>query len=130
MKVFNIRFASSLIAAMAIMFAVTSQSSAQTNMAGTWALEVSTDQGVSTPEVTITQDGNKLAGSYTSDTLGKADITGTVDGNNVTISFEASMQGQSASVVYAGTVDADGVWSGTLDLAGGMMTGSFKGKKK
>jgi hypothetical protein len=53
-----------------------------------------------------------------------------VEGSNVTISFDADLQGQSAPVIYKGTVDAEGVWSGTLDIAGGMLTGTFKANKK
>ena len=64
------------------------------------------------------------------DTLGENDIAGMVEGSNVTISFDADLQGQSAPVIYKGTVDAEGVWSGTLDIAGGMLTGTFKANKK
>ena len=126
----SLRFAGKLLAAMAVMFMVTAQSSAQTNMSGSWSMEVSTDQGVTMPELTLVQDGMKLTGQYSSYTLGNNNVTGTVDGNNVTISFQADLQGQSAPVVYRGTVDADGVWSGSLDIAGGMLSGTFKGEKK
>jgi hypothetical protein len=112
------------------MFAVVAQSSAQTNMTGSWALEVSSDQGITTPALTLVQEGMKLTGHYSSDTLGENDITGMVDGSNVTISFDADLQGQSAPVIYKGTVDEEGVWSGTLDIAGGMLTGTFKAEKK
>ena len=130
MRLNNIRFAGSLITVIAIMFAVVAPSSAQTNMAGSWTLEVSSDQGITTPELTLVQEGMKLTGHYSSDTLGENDITGEVDGNNVTISFDADLQGQSAPVRYKGTVDAEGVWSGTLDIAGGLLTGTFTAKKK
>ncbi|MEX0964534.1 MAG: hypothetical protein WDZ52_10905 [Pseudohongiellaceae bacterium] len=112
------------------MFAITGQASAQTDMAGAWALEVSTDAGTTMPALTLAQDGMKLTGHYSSDTLRANEVTGTIDGNNVTISFDANLQGQSAPVVYKGSVDAEGVWSGTIDIAGGLLTGTFKGKKK
>lgn len=130
MRFTNIRFAGKLIAAVTFMFAVIYQSNAQTNMAGSWALEVSTDQGTTMPELTLAQDGMKLTGSYSSDTLGENEVSGMVDGSNVTISFEADLQGQSAPVIYKGTVNGEGVWSGTLDVAGGLLTGTFKGTKK
>ena len=130
MRLNNIRFAGIRITAIAIMFAVVTQSSAQTNMTGSWTLEVSSDQGITMPELTLVQEGMKLTGHYSSDALGENDITGMVDGNNVTISFEADLQGQSAPVIYKGTVDAEGVWSGTLDIAGGLLTGTFKAIKK
>ena len=130
MRLNNIRLAGNLVTAIAIMFAVVAQSSAQTNMTGSWILEVSSDQGITMPELALVQEGMKLTGHYSSDALGENDITGMVDGNNVTVSFEADLQGQSAPVSYKGKVDEEGVWSGTLDIAGGLLTGTFKAKMK
>ena len=31
--------------------------------------------------------------------------------------------------MYEGTVDGDAVWTGTLDLAGGLATGTFRATK-
>ena len=130
MRLNNIRLAGNLVTAIAIMIAVVAQSSAQTNMTGSWILEVSSDQGITMPELTLVQEGMKLTGHYSSDALGENDITGMVDGGNVTVSFEADLQGQSAPVSYKGTVDEEGVWSGTLDIAGGLLTGTFTAKKE
>ena len=130
MRLSNTRFTGALFTALAIMFAVTSQANAQINMTGSWALEVSTSQGTTMPELTLAQEGMTLTGSYSSDTLGDNEVSGTVEGSNVTISFEANLQGQSAPVVYMGTVDGEGVWSGTIDIAGGLLTGTFEGTKK
>ena len=130
MRLNNIRLAGNLVTAIAIMFAVVAESSAQTNMTGSWILEVSSDQGITMPELTLVQEGMKLTGHYSSDALGENDITGMVDGGNVTVSFEADIQGQSAPVSYKGTVDEEGVWSGTLDIAGGLLTGTFTAKKE
>ena len=128
MRLNHIRLAGSLVTAIAIMLAVAAQSSAQANMTGAWTLEVSSDQGM--PELTLVQEGMKLTGHYSSDALGENDITGMVDGSTITISFDADLQGQSAPVTYRGTVDEEGVWSGTLDIAGGLLTGTFKANKK
>ena len=130
MRLNNMRFVGTLIAAITIMFAVAAQTNAQMSMTGSWTLEVSTDQGMTMPELTLVQEGMKLTGHYSSDALGENDITGTVDGRTVTISFEADLQGQSAPVIYKGTLDDEGVWSGTLDIAGGLLGGTFTAKKK
>lgn len=110
-----------------VAFVVTTTSvNAQTaDVAGAWALEVTTDQGVSRPSFTLEQDNENLTGHYSSETLGEADLIGTVSGSRVTISFNASLQGQSFPVVYRGTVDENGDMSGTIDLAGGQLTGTF-----
>ena len=129
MRLNHIRLAGSLVTVIAITLAVAAQSSAQTNMTGAWTLEVSSDQGITMPELTLVQEGMKLTGHYSSDALGENDITGMVNGSTITISFDAELQGQSAPVTYTGTVDEEGVWSGTLDIAGGLLTGTFKANK-
>jgi len=98
---------------------------AQANVAGDWSLSVTTDNGGTTPSMTLEQDGSVLTGRYSSDTLGDQGVRGTVDGNSVTIRFSATLQGQSIPVVYEGTLAEDGSMTGTIDIAGGMLTGTF-----
>ncbi len=130
MRLNGIRFGGAWIAAIAFTLAFTAQASAQTSMTGSWTLEVSTDQGVTMPQLTLAQDGMKLTGDYSSDALGESEITGTVDGRKVTVSFEADLQGQPAPVAYEGTVDDEGVWSGTINIADGLLMGTFTARKK
>jgi hypothetical protein len=86
---------------------------------------VTTDNGVTNPILTLEQDGETLTGHYSSEALGEEDVTGTVNGSMVTISFSADLGGQMAPVIYHGTVDADGNMSGTMDIADGLLTGDF-----
>ena len=54
-------------------------------------------------------------------------VMGTVESSQVTISFFADPgMGQEVPVMYEGTVDGDAVWTGTLDLARGLATGTFR----
>ena len=130
MRLKRIRIGGALIAATALLFAGAQQASAQVMMTGDWTLEVSTDNGVTMPELTLEQDGMKLTGHYVSEALGANEVTGTVDGNKVTVSFMASLEGVGeASVLYIGTVDDEGVWSGTIDILDGQLTGTFTAKK-
>ena len=130
MRLKSIRIGGALIAATALLFAGAQQASAQVMMTGDWTLEVSTDNGVTMPELTLEQDGMKLTGHYVSEALGANEGTGTVDGNKVTVSFMASLEGVGeASVLYIGTVDDEGVWSGTIDILDGQLTGTFTAKK-
>jgi len=130
MRLKSIRIGGALIAATALLFAGAQQASAQVMMTGDWTLEVSTDNGVTMPELTLEQDGMKLTGHYVSEALGANEVTGTVDGNKVTVSFVASLEGVGeASVLYIGTVDDEGVWSGTIDILDGQLTGTFTAKK-
>ena len=130
MRLKSIRIGGALIAATALLFAGAQQASAQVMMTGDWTLEVSTANGVTMPELTLEQDGMKLTGHYVSEALGANEVTGTVDGNKVTVSFMASLEGVGeASVLYIGTVDDEGVWSGTIDILDGQLTGTFTAKK-
>lgn len=119
---------------MAVAIAITlgdaEQASAQTaSVAGSWTLTVTTDAGVFNPSLTLEQDGETLTGHYSSEALGESDVTGTVSGMVVTVSFTADAQGQPVGVVYRGTVDENGEWSGTIDIADGLLTGTFTAKR-
>lgn len=103
--------------------------SAQVDVSGTWQLAVTTDQGVTHPTVTFRQEGADLTGDYSSEALGQNRVSGTVDGTSVTWSFSASLQGQDIPVRYRGTLQDDGTISGSIDIAGGMLTGSFVGTR-
>lgn len=125
----RIRLAGTLVtAAAAIFFAPAAPLSAQVNMTGTWTLEVDVDGAISNPELVLEQSGMALTGHYTSAQLGEADVTGSVDGTTVTVTFEVNVQGQSLFGEYQGTVDSDGVWTGTLDLSG-LAGGTFTATK-
>ena len=98
---------------------------AQADLAGSWTLSVTTDNGVTNPSLNLQQDGVRLTGRDASEALGEENVRGVVDGNDVTIRFNASMQGQSIPVVYRGTLDADGRLTGTIVIADGMLSGTF-----
>lgn len=109
-----------------MLFPLPFSGAAQTaDVAGKWNLTVTTGQGTTNPTFTLVQDGEKLTGHYSSEALGEADLTGTVSGSSVRISLEGSIQGQSVPVVYSGTLNDDGTMSGTIDIAGGALTGTF-----
>ena len=121
----HLRFATLFLLGLICLVAVPTTVQAQADVAGSWVLSVTTDNGVTTPSMTLEQDGSALTGHYSSDALGEQDVTGTVDGNSVTIRFDATLQGQSIGVVYRGTLGDDGRLTGTIDIADGMLTGSF-----
>lgn len=87
------------------------------DVSGTWNMTVQSQQGTTNPMVTLQQDGQDLTGHYSSQTLGEADVTGSVDGNEITFSFTAEMGGQSIPATYTATVEGNEM-SGNLNLAG------------
>jgi hypothetical protein len=125
------RLAGAVLTAAAVFTTDSAQASAQNvNVAGAWAMEVTTEAGgTTTPSMTLQQNGAELTGHYSSETLGEADVTGTVEGSRVTIRFTGNLQGQDVPVVYVATVDAQGVMTGTIDLAGGLASGTFTARR-
>jgi hypothetical protein len=98
------------------------------DITGKWTFEVQTEAGTGTPTVTFKQDGEKLTGHYSSTTLGEADLTGTVKGQNVSFVFDVDFGGQAARVTYQATVDGKDSMKGTIDIAG-LASGTFTGKR-
>ena len=99
------------------------------DVTGKWLFTVQTDAGTGTPTVTLKQDGEKLTGHYSSETLGEADLTGTVKGSDIKFSFNASLQGQAVPVTYTGTVESKDAMKGKVRLAG-LAEGTFTGKRQ
>ncbi|HIF06685.1 MAG TPA: hypothetical protein EYQ64_06935 [Gemmatimonadetes bacterium] len=128
MKLTSPRFSTMLPLVVALFSATGAvEADAQTaDVAGEWTFTVTTDQtGVTNPMVTLEQDGMILTGQYSSETLGNADLSGSVDGSEVTFSFSGDAQGQTIDALFSGAVDENGQMSGTVDFAGGLLTGTF-----
>jgi hypothetical protein len=99
------------------------------NVTGNWTLDVNTQAGGTTmPTVTLKQDGEKLTGRYSSQSLGEADITGTVKGQQIDFEFNVEVQGIALHVHYTGTVARD-TMSGKISL-GELGDGTFTGKRQ
>jgi hypothetical protein len=119
-----------ILAAIALLVAVPSlraQDTKPANVAGTWLMQVETAAGSGSPTFTFKQDGEKLEGDYEG-TFGKAKVTGTIKGNDITFGFDADAQGTQLKIEYKGTVDKD-TMKGTVKL-GDLGDGTFTGKKK
>ena len=123
------RLKSALVIVLALLVVSTVAAQQKLNITGKWVFEVQTDAGTGTPTVTFKQDGEKIAGHYSSMTLGEADLTGTLKGQALTFNFQADLQGQAVPVTYTATVDSNSTMKGTIDI-GGAATGTFTGKKQ
>ena len=95
------------------------------DVSGTWNATVETDAGSGNPVFVLKQSGEKLSGTYTG-ALGKADVSGSVKGEEVVIEFAI----EGARIVYTGKLEASGqTMKGKVDLAG-MATGTFAATRK
>ena len=88
---------------------------AKIDLTGSWAFTVQTAAGTGEPTVTFKQEGEKLTGHYSSMTLGEADLTGTLKGQELTFTFKPEVLA-GAEVVYKGTVENNAAMKGTLDI--------------
>ncbi len=126
---YTIRMTTMLATALVIALVGAVEASAQMSLSGAWTFTVDLDGSITYPAVTLVQDGETLTGHYSSEGLGENDITGTVSEMKITITFSADPGlGQVIDVVYAGTIDEEGMISGTLDL-GGLAQGTFTAVK-
>ena len=99
------------------------------DVTGVWAFQIEIGGGgTGTPTVTFKQDGEKLAGTYSSQVLGEQQLTGTVKGNAISFGFTASFDGNAVKVTYTGTVDKD-TMKGTVTF-GDMGEGTLERKKE
>jgi len=97
-------------------------------MAGTWTLSSEIGGNTVPGECTFILQGPKITGTC-GGPLGKSDVTGEVNGVNVSFEYSVSYSGMPLTFAYLGTLDP-----GTNELKGtvtvfGMM-GDFTGKKK
>ena len=99
------------------------------DVSGQWLFNVTTDAGTGTPTVTLKQTGDSLSGHYSSQTLGEADLKGTVKDQKIAFRFVVEVQGTTITVTYSGTMETSDSMKGTVDL-GGMASGTFTGKRQ
>jgi hypothetical protein len=97
------------------------------DVTGTWTMTVETAWGSGTPTFTLTQEGETISGTYNG-YFGEAPVTGTIEGDEVTLSLEVNAQGQDVKVDYVGTVDGE-TMAGKV-LFGGQGDATFKGTRK
>lgn len=115
-----------LAASAAAVLLATSSMAADANVTGEWDMTVESQAGVGTPHFSLKQDGNKVTGTYKG-MLGESPVTGTVKGNDISLSFDVNTQGMELHVSYSGTVDG-ATMKGTVKL-GDLGDGTFTGKK-
>lgn len=90
---------------------------------GTWSFNVTTPAGSGVATLTMMVEGSAIKGKY-SGQVGEADLSGTVEGDKVEISFDSDLVG---TVVYKGTL-AEGMIKGTCNY-GQIGAGTFEAKK-
>ncbi len=89
---------------------------AQTDVIGKWDLMFNLDSGPAPATMTLTQDGEKVMGSLTSD-QGTFEFEVTVSGDTLDWTFELDAGGGAIQIAVTGTIDGDEM-TGSVDLGG------------
>ena len=84
--------------------AATGAMAADATLAGTWNLKIVSPQGTRTPSMTLTQNGTQLTGTYKG-MRDEVPISGTVTGNQFTLTVEVATPDAKVVIQYKGTVD-------------------------
>jgi hypothetical protein len=95
------------------------------DLTGTWSAAVVLDAGSGTATFTFKQTGEALSGSY-SGTLGQAQVTGTVKGDQAEWAFDNDQVGK---VAYKAVLDGAGKMKGSVTY-GQLGAGTFTAERK
>ena len=96
----------SLITSLAILLALPTVGLAvqNANVAGKWLLTISTPRGDSTITLNIEQDGSTLTGtSLREGQENSSELTGTIDGNNITLNMSMGGRGGGMAITWTAT---------------------------
>ena len=98
------------------------------DVSGTWEFSVDTAAGSGSPSFVFKQDGEKLTGTYTG-LFGKADLNGTVKGDQIDFKFDFSYSGQTGVAHYTGTIESAKKMKGKVEI-GDMGEGTWTATKQ
>jgi hypothetical protein len=94
------------------------------SLTGKWKIHQSVAGNDSDSDCTFTQKDSDLAGSCTAD-QGSGKITGKIDGNKVSWSYETEYNGAPLTVKFAGTLDSTGKITGSVSVEQFGVDGDF-----
>lgn len=96
------------------------------DVAGTWIFTVTNQAtGVNSMPLMLEQDGRTLTGRFISENVGMPVLSGSVNGSEITLTFVLGVFGEPADVMFIGNIGENGVITGTMDIGGGLTTGTF-----
>ncbi len=100
---------------------------AAADISGAWKLEGNVADVRINRICTIKQAGNKLTGACKNQ-MNELSLTGEVNGNNITWSYDADYQGQKLTLVFKGALEADAAIKGSITTEGA--SGNFTATKQ
>ncbi len=118
-----------LLLALLALAGTTAAASSAHDLTGRWNLAVVTENGTGYPVLQLTQTGDSIKGTYTSNAMGNRMIQGVVYGDSMRFVLSSSMGGEGIVLTYlAKIVSADSL-DGAVDF-GGMGGAKFNGVRQ
>jgi len=99
------------------LFGVASLHAQATDISGTWVFSVNMARGGFEETFVLTQQGEKLSGTYKG-LFGEKNLTGTVKGNRAVIEVEVVRDRQTVKATYTVTIESAAKLSGILEYIG------------
>lgn len=103
--------------------------SAAHDLTGRWTLAVITENGTGYPTVDITQTGDSVHGTYTSNAMGTRSIYGTVQNDTLRFVLSSAMGGEGVVLTYIARIVTPDSLNGIVDF-GGMGSAQLTGQRQ
>ena len=100
------------------------------DVTGKWEISLSMNGSASTSQLDVTQKGDSLSGTISSEQIGSRNILGTVKGDTVRFGFSVDMQGQVLEISAGALVKDKDSMEGEIALPGGQGAVPFTAKRK
>ncbi|MES2524710.1 MAG: hypothetical protein V4617_18585 [Gemmatimonadota bacterium] len=122
-----------LAVAASLLLAVTTTAVAAQRMfadvTGKWEISLSMNGSATSSTLDVTQKGDSLSGTITSEQIGSRNIIGTVKGDTVRFGFSIDMQGNVLEISAGALVKDKDSMEGELALPGGQGAFPFTAKR-
>jgi hypothetical protein len=87
------------------------------DVSGTWELKVDFTDGSATPTIVLTQQGEKITGTYTG-RMGKTSLEGSLKGKSIKFAVTLKFRSETIMVTYTGAVEGESM-KGTVQVSSG-----------
>ena len=89
------------------------------DVSGLWRMIVTTPLGNGRPTMTLRQADGDIAGSYSSSNWGHLDFEGSINGREITFSFEIYDGNRPLGVTYTAVLEGDDLMEGVIRIGAG-----------
>ena len=100
------------------------------DISGVWKVDGSVEDHPVTPTCTLKQAADKVSGSCRFDPDHASDVSGAVNGKDVTWKFDVEYEGTNYTLTFTGKLDSDTSIKGTIAVDPSDAGGEFTAKKQ